>query len=287
MAKQVIDREKSSGIVVAAVRQHGGPIAQAITLALAPFLRGRPMPDVALLVELVGDLVAHNAAALVEASEAHDRELSDDAEPRARRDDREKALRPAVTRLRTLVEGTYGEPGLQALGLFAPPEPGPDAIRSYARAACKALVDPAVVLVPVNAPGVVELRPAAYAALLLPMVEALDTAITHVARERKEADTTLLGKQDALTAHDHSFVRFAGLIEQFARAAGLDALADRIRPSGRDPGVLAEPLPEPLPEEGALPSPARPTATDAATPKVRIPPGMPGASPFMDEPEEP
>jgi len=36
------------------------------------------MPDVALLVELVGNLVAHNAAALVEASEAHDRELSDE-----------------------------------------------------------------------------------------------------------------------------------------------------------------------------------------------------------------
>lgn len=36
------------------------------------------MPDVALRVELVGNLVAHNATALVEASEAHDRELSDE-----------------------------------------------------------------------------------------------------------------------------------------------------------------------------------------------------------------
>ena len=41
------------------------------------------MPDVALLVELVGNLVAHNAAALVEASEAHDRELVEfEANPR-------------------------------------------------------------------------------------------------------------------------------------------------------------------------------------------------------------
>ena len=279
MAKQVVDRDRSSRIVVAAIEQHGAAIGAALGDALAPYAREErtEVPDLAKFLHLLGRLLSSRAIKLVKASDAHEQEATDDAEPRERRDDNDRELRQELSGLRTTVQGVFGDAGLRALAMWDPLPPGPDPLSRYAHNVQTALSKPGLALTPHRHPGAFEFRSAVYASSLQTRLEALDKALADVSRERAEADTTLVAKTEAMAAHDRDFVRFAGLVEQAARAAGKTDLADRIRPSNGDPGVLLDPG-DPTKDPIAVVGRASPT--DPATP--RIEPGMPGSSPFRE-----
>jgi hypothetical protein len=276
MAKQVVDRDRSSRIVGAAVTQHSTGIGAAMGDALAPYLkRGEVMPDFALFLTLAGRLVTDRSATLVRSSAAHEAEASDDAEPRARRDASEAVVRQRMSAIRTTVQGTFGDLGLRTLGMWEALPSGPDALANYAQNVEKLLRQPGLALQSVLPEDASTFLPKKHADALRPLLAALETALGDVARERSELDTTLLAKNQAMAAHDRDFVRFGGLIEQAARAAGLVELADRIRPSGRDPGVLAD-TGDPAVDPAAVVAGAVPASP--ATPAVE--PGMPGSNPF-------
>ena len=248
MSKQVSDREKSTRMVVAAAEQHATVIGEAVSGALSPYLRrGEEMPDVALLVRLVGRGLDARTATLVAADAAHVGELADDAEPRARRDAAEAALRKRIIHLRGLVEGAYGDLGLRTLSLWEPAPIGPDQLKSYVQVVVAQLGRRDLALPAAEADGAVTFSPSRYAALLAPLLEALVTALDDVAREEKEGDTTQITKNQAMAANDRDFARLGSLVEELARVAGLDGVADRIRPSRRSPGVVADPT-EPSPD---------------------------------------
>jgi len=281
MAKQVDDREKAARVVGAGIAEHSPAMARALMDELRPFADDGVVPDVELLLKLIGRAVAAPASKLVAANEVHERELGDDAEPRSRRDNVDGDLRPRVSRLRTLVDGAYGAAGLAQLRLVEAPGPGPDALRSYVRTASAALVNPDVKLTPLDE-GAADIKLGTFAATFAPLLDALETALNDVARERREGETSLVAKQDAMQEHDRKFARWVAVVEYIARAAGHDKLANRLRPSTREPGVLAEPIDDaeldapPLAGGGAGDAPS-------AKPKVPIAPGLPGAEPFDDE----
>lgn len=101
MAKLVDDRARSSRIVGAAITEHSAPIGASMRTALQPFLReGETMPDVGFLLILVGRLLLARAGKLITANSALELEGTDDAEPRARRDGKDRSLRSRVSLIR-------------------------------------------------------------------------------------------------------------------------------------------------------------------------------------------
>lgn len=281
MAKQVDDRERSSRVVAAAIEQHASTIASKVRDLLAPIAAedGGAVPDIERFLKLSGKLLTSRSLTLVRASNAHDREMADDAEPRDRRDSRESSVRARLGGLRLNVQGAFGDAGLRALALWEPIPPGPGPLKNYAQSVLNALVQPGVTLVPLHADDAFEFKPAKAVDSLRALLAELTTALDDVARESVEFDTTLLAKSAAMAAHDRDFVSFAGVIERLALIAGLPELAERIRPSGREPGVLANPV-----EPGAAGDPVAPSAgTPARAPATPpVAPGMPGSNPFRD-----
>ncbi|UJR80764.1 hypothetical protein [Sandaracinus amylolyticus] len=251
-SKQVADRDKSARAVVAAITQHRDAVEAALTATLSPYLeRGERMPDVGLLLTLIGRRLSALAGDLTTADRAHERELADDPAPRQRRDEAVAAVRRIVVALRGTVESNHGDAGLQALGLWDPPPADPSRLRLYGEALVESLLGDDVVL-PAPESDAIAFDRAKLARRLRAPLDALADALADVTREEKEADTTQLTKNAAMNAHDHAFPRLAGLLAALARAVGLDDLAARMRPSGRRAGVLAEPdEPAPAPEPSA------------------------------------
>lgn len=270
-SKQVVRRERSTLAVAKAVEQFIPSIGDSLIHTLRPQLAaGETMPDVALLGMLVKRTLEVRLADFVKANAASEAEASDDVEPRERRDRIEVELRRRMQGVRAVVSEFYGSQGLSLYQLTAPPDAGPAPLARYARAVVDALRTPRPDLQLTHATRGLAFQPNVFADEMGPLVDQLETAVADVARERVELAQATVTRSAALAANDTAFVALAGLIEAMARAAGQHELADRIRPSAREPGVL-------------LDEPVAPV-DDAADPVVRpnpvTDPGSPGADPF-------
>lgn len=269
-SKGVVRRERSTLAVVKATEQFGGDIGAALAALLRPELQsGEAMPDLALVTTLVKRALSRRIEALVKANDASELELSDDAEPRARRDRLDAAIRRHISAARATVSDLYGAEGLAAYKITAPPETGAAPLVRYATAVVQALRAPRAALTTVFVSSAISFSAAALAHDLAPLITELERALDDVAREKAEAAQVTVVRSAAVADNDTAFVALAGLVEAMARAAGRHELADRIRPSAREPGVLLE---EP---EGPVDDVVVPV-----TPKPAIDPGMPGADPF-------
>ena len=278
MSKQVTDRQRSSRAVLAAIKEHKDVIAAAQRALLegAAARLGQPAVDVGAYLEQCADTLKYGMQLLTAASAAHTQEALDDSEPRERRDRCERALRDHLTPVRKVVDGIYGDPGLRTLGFWEPLPSTVDVLLNYAETVVDALKRPGLVLAPVLATGATQFDAAAHAAVLEPLVANLRTALADVSREAAELSTTLIAKNKALEINDRNFISIAGIVERMARGAGLGEVADRIRPSTANPGVLIE-----VPSEAELATPG-PTPLEA---EPRSPLLGPGFDPL--EPEEP
>jgi hypothetical protein len=77
----------------------------------------------------------------------------------------------------------------------------------------------------------------------LPLTEsrkALSEAISAAAREKREADTTLVAKNAAMDNYDKVFSITATMVSSLLSFAGQNELARRVRPSSRRSGQTAE-----------------------------------------------
>ena len=277
MSKQVADRQRSSRAVVDAIVQHKSVIAAAQTALLegATTRLGQQPVNMTVLLEQYADTLKYGMGLLSAASAAHAQEALDDTEPRERRDRCERALRDHLIPLRKQVDGLYGDPGLRSLGFWESLPSTTEVLLNYAETVMDSLQRPGLVLRPLMATTATQFDAAAHAAALKPVVKALSDALADVSREAAELSTTLIAKNKAMEINDRNFVSIAGIIERMARGAGLVEVADRIRPSSANPGVLIE-----VPREEDL---ATPAPTPDAEP--RSPLLGPGFDPL--EPEEP
>ncbi len=278
MSKQVTDRQRSSRAVVSAIKQHKDAIAAAQRALLdgAAGRLGQPAVDVGAYLEQCAETLRYGTELLTIASAAHAQEALDDNEPRERRDRGERALRAHLSPIRKVVDGMYGDPGLRTLGFWEPLPATVDVLVNYAETVVDALKRPGLVLEPLLATSATQFDTAGHAASLEPLVTALRTAVADVSREAAELSTTLIAKNKALEINDRNFISIAGIVERMARGAGLGEVADRIRPSTANPGVLIE-----VPSEAELATPA-PAPVEA---EPRSPLLGPGFDPL--EPEEP
>ena len=272
-SKQVVRRERSTLAVAKAVEQFIPSISDSLITTVRPQLAaGETMPDVALLGVLLKRTLEVRLADFVKANAASESEAADDVEPRERRDRIEVELRSRVQGVRAYVSEFFGAQGLSVYQLTAPADAGPAPLARYARAVVDALRTPRPDLQPRIATRGLAFQPNVFADEMGPLVDQLEAAVADVARERVELAQATVTRSAALVANDTAFVALAGLVEAMARAAGKHELADRIRPSAREPGVLLDEPTGPVEDE------TDPTVTPKPNPVTD--PGSPGADPF-------
>lgn len=241
-SKQVMDRQKAAGLVLAAGQTHGGVLGPALQEALSPYLkRGETLPDVRLLSELFMRWLAESESSLVAADLAHERELADDAEPRRRRDQQAALLREQLIELRELLSALYGPEAAAALGMSGDTPIDALALSRQGKNVLSAL---ASVRLPKPRRRGAELSPKEVESELKPIVAALDQALADVAREAREAEATLSARDTAWAEFERRYSAATGVFFALLSAAGETALAERLRPAAPR---RSRPEPEPEP----------------------------------------
>ena len=261
-SKMVTDRQKTAAAVEAAILAHAEEAAAGLAATLAPVLdEDEPPVDVVPLQDQLARLLDHRREVLVRMDEAHLAELGDDVGPRRQRDDAAQRLAARVISVRQTLGALFGPDATRTLvGLDGNTATDPVALARQGRRMLDRLSDPAFAFPRAQFAGV-DLDVGVWVGELTGPVEELEAALAEVARERREAETTLTAKLLALDDYDRSYRAVARLLEGLYELTGLDGYAARVRPTARGGGALVpqEPEVEPTPEEEpetAVPGPA-------------------------------
>lgn len=238
MAKQVTDRQGATETVASAAETHAERIADAFEETFGDCLEAKEkMPDVALLLKLVARKLRRTNQALVDASDAYDKELADDAGPREARDEAAAALTSEVVGIRGTIESIFGAAMLESLGITGKTEVEPKAILAKAKRLAGELQDPGRKWPKPTRKGI-KINPGEWIGDLEPWINALDKTLKDVARESREAQAAYDAKERAMEAHDDGFMRIARFVSGLFFLVRDDKLAKKIRPSARRPGTV-------------------------------------------------
>lgn len=255
-SKQVVDRRKDARAVAESVNTHTAVVRDGLATLLGPYLApGETLPDFVLLLALLSRSVQARAEAMVTADNHHSTEIADDDGFRATRDTLAAALVENVTSLREALDGIYGSDAIHRYGIKGTTPRDPAQIAAFADAMAERLEADDLPTPRFAA----NLDRSTISAKLRADAAPLHAALDDVAREVREAEGTLVVRDDAVTVYERTFGRSATALAALYRLAGQDELASRIRPSGRRPGRLAEPgEPAVEPSEALPPEPGVP-----------------------------
>jgi hypothetical protein len=238
MAKQVTDRQGATNTVVSAADTHAARLAEKFAAMFGPFLQAKEkMPDIALVVKLVSRYQQHKIDSLVAKSDAHDRELADDAEPRERRDGAADALGSEIIEIRDTLQSTFGPAIVGELGLAGQTDREPKAILAKSKRVLTDLKNAKRKWPNPRRRGV-KIQPAEWVEDLEPHIVTLEKALGDVARETREAQATGEAKAQAMQENDDAFSRVATFLSALFRLVGDYVLARKVRPSARRPGQI-------------------------------------------------
>lgn len=254
-SKMVTDRLKAHDSVAEALRQLSAKVGTQAEGLCAPHLKkGEKMPDLALFAELLGRMLEDRAKAMDAADSEHAKELSDDNEPRAERDEAAEDLYSSVMEVKAAVETMFGVAWAQKLGL-AGGLPRDAATLSRATGDLLATLRTAKLPKP-KLLGIARWDVDPWVAKLDAQRKRLEKALKEVTREAREAQATLVEKNRAVDAYDTAFAGSVACAVGLLRLVGEHEHAARLRPSDRRPGTLAsdeptsqEPEPEPATPE--------------------------------------
>jgi hypothetical protein len=239
-SKAAIDRQRAARTVASTAYTYSADTASRVKETLLRYAKpGEQIPDIQLLLRLVGRMIASENEALTRADAAHEIELADDTEPRKQRDETAEKVRRNLKDLRTAIETTYGAVGLPRLQLSDTIPHDPSALAMLARTVLVHLRDESIKLPAARRRGL-SLDREAFAEELASDLPLLDKALAVVAREAREAEVTLRAKRLALESNDRAFTRGAAFLSATFTLAGLDELAEKIRPSIEQTGQTHE-----------------------------------------------
>lgn len=256
MGKQITDRQGAAEMVASAAETHAARIADGFQAIFADAAQGKEkVPDMALVTTLLARKLRRDNLALVKASDAYDRELADDAEPREARDESAAALTAEIVDIRAVLESAYGPAILTKLEIDGRTDIEPKAILSKAKKLVTALEDPSFKWPKPTRKGL-KITPTEWSADLKAPISRLEKALKDVARETREAQAAQDLRDRALATNDDTFSRVARFLSAAFHLIGDDALAKKVRPSSRRPGRASDasepdmdsPAPESAPE---------------------------------------
>jgi len=253
-SKAVLDRQRAARTVASTAYTYSADAASRVKETLSRYAKpGEQVPDIQLLVRLVGRMIASENEALGRADAAHEVELADDAEPRKQRDETAERVRRILADLRTAVETTYGGVGLPRLHLSEAIPSDPSTLAMLARTVLVDLRDDTIKLPAPRRRGL-SLDRSAFAEEIAADLPQLDKALAAVAREAREAEVTARARRLAMEANDRAFQRGAAYLSATFTLAGLDELAEKVKPSTAQPGQT---------QDGAQDTMSAEVATDA------------------------
>jgi len=269
-SRGVLDRQRIGESIVATARTHAAEVAARLEETLAPFVaEGETPTDFLALQRQLARYVDHLLATLIEADEAHLRELGDDRDPRRRRNDAAEVLYDKLIQMRTTLTGLFGEEqGNELLGIEGRTPRDPLALHRHATRALEQLRAPDPEL-PARQLNGIQLDRDALAAELQPATDELAAAIQDVTRELREAETTQGVKDKAVEEFDQVVGGIARMLIGADTIAGFPNYSQRIRltlpATGGSRSEEEEPPAEELPPGEGLPpsegtSPSRESA---------------------------
>jgi hypothetical protein len=243
MSKQVSDRVRSTRTVTTLVFDTAEATGHGLEKVLGTEASSPNPVSCVALFHAFARFLESSKDEMVRADEANELELSNDAAPRARRDEAFQSIRKTTSQLRSLVVGLHGEPALVALVLGEPCPNDPSGALDYARTVEGVLADASVVLPPPLAPSGT-LDRTAWSAQLRARGTALASALSEVKSQEVLAKTTLAKKVAAIAAHDLHFRTVVATMTAWWRVLGRDELIEKLesdlRP--REPGEPEEEL---------------------------------------------
>ncbi len=233
-------RLKSCAFLEQTILNQGQRVAQVLVERLAPLAAaGAVVPDFWALQLFFLEVLRTLRGRVEDTERAHVDELADDAEPRARRNRADSALRSRIVELKDFFVSAYKPENVEALGFPRVLGRTPDELVRQVDHLIGRLGVPDVAL-PEPIIGEVNLALADIATSLQPLVDDLRTALVDVGREVKEANLTQLDRNRAVKEYDQAFLGIARTLETLYRLAGESELADQVRPSVRRPGRTAQ-----------------------------------------------
>jgi len=265
--------------------QHYTPKAvEKLEELLKPFLpEAVPMPDMALVLQTLFNLLVDAGNHLVESGWQRYEEAVGDSNLREDREDSFSGLRPKLYRIRDLFRGALGLKGPRLVALDDGVETTYLALLHQVTYVHRRLSDPTLLE---GQELWTPLEPLKLAELIEPEMKLLKTAIESLTAEQRATEEALLALREVQEKSQRCYAQGARLVEGFYRLVGMDEEANRIRLVRRratTPPSDDEALPEVTAAGGA---PAETAATDATVPEAPAPEAAIEAVPDSQEPTE-
>ena len=232
-SKMVVDKQKSAESVQAALEA----FKEAMAGGIGAVLGTEAEAAAGLLLDKAALRLKESTDAMVAADDAHLKELSDDTDMLAERDEKAAEVYSNLVEFREIGAAVYGDSYMRRLGFDGNTPQDPTAMD---RLAGQVLSSVETVSPPSPRRAGLSLNAADWTLPLKGSRKALSEAISAAAREKREADTTLVAKNAAMDNYDKVFSITATMVSSLLSFAGQKELARRVRPSSRRTGQTAQ-----------------------------------------------
>ncbi|MCP3956291.1 MAG: hypothetical protein GY719_00410 [bacterium] len=227
-----IDRQKASTVFRSVEQSHVRDVLPAVEDQLSEVSGGEEtLPDVPLLAALLGRVQVGGTQRLIAADKAHEEELTNDAEPRQRRDETGGRVHDKLVEVRRIAAGLFGpERSAEVLGTPSQTAAVTEGERLWrqARDTVQRLEAPDFT-VPVMTTASLQFDPGRLASELETDNTAFRDALDTVALEQRKAEASLAVKKARLDDAERIDAACGRIYEGFFLLADRADLADRLR----------------------------------------------------------